>query len=191
MQLMPKGDIAIPKVWRSEIKGVVIFLFLTGAALFLSNKFPLSVLRGELFRYGDTLVYLRLPLFWLLPAFVLGGLLVRMYDVSHVMSAAGLESRTGIVSVRQVVTKVRYEDIRGVEVVQSVLDRLFDVGILEVSTSATGGVEIIMEGIAHPREVQETILAERDRRQIVSARSQDDAYLGKHRTGDRNTGSGG
>lgn len=172
---MPQGELTIPKVWRSEIHGVVIFLFLVGAALFLSWKIPQSVLKGELFPYGDSVVYLRLPLFWLLPAFVLGGLLIRMYDVRYTMNSGGLESRTGIVSVRQVVSKIRYEDIRGVEVVQSVLDRVLGVGILEISTAATGGIEIILEGVAHPREVQDTILAERDRRQKVAAAAQEGA----------------
>lgn len=165
---MGQKEIIIRKVWRSEIKSVTMFLFLCFATVFLSQMLPFTVLRGDLIKLDSVAVYLKLPLFWLLPAFIYSTLLFRMYDVCYTMTQTGVEARSGIISLRTVLTRVRYEDILSIEVVQGLLDRLFDVGIIEISTAATGGVEILMDGVPHPRDIQNTLLAERDRRQQLA-----------------------
>lgn len=157
--------IAIPKVWRSEVKGIVLFLASLAIALYLSKLFPWSVLKGDIWRSSSTIVYLKLPLFWLLPASIFCVLMFRMYDVRYAVTPNGIESRTGILALRQVLVHVRFEDIRAIEVVQSLLDRMLDIGMIEISTSATGGIEILLEGIAAPLDVQNALLAERDERQ--------------------------
>ena len=57
-------------------------------------------------------------------------------------------------------------DIRNVQVRQGVLQRLFDVGDLGLSSSGQGGIEIEVAGIPHPRRVAALIDAGRreDRR---------------------------
>lgn len=165
---MAKGEIVIRKVWRSELKRVIVFFVLCGGSIAFSRLLPASVIRGVLFRYGDTTVYLALPLFWLVPFCFLSLLLVKIYDCRYLISSRGIEAREGILSLNQTVTRVRYEDIRGVETVQSIWDRVLDVGKLEISTSATGGVEIAMHGVASPKEIQDVLIGERDRRQQLA-----------------------
>ena len=163
LKVMSKQTV-IPKVWRSEATSVLLFLFLCWTSIYLSHHFPATVLKGSIFESDSSRVFLTLPLFWLLPAFVLGTALYRIYDVRYLMGDSGLEAQSGVLSLRLVKTKVRYEDILSVEVIQGLLDRILQVGILEVSTSATGGVEVILEGVASPRALQEILLTERENR---------------------------
>ena len=150
-----------------------MFLILCVGAVYFSALLPASIIRGRLFTIGDTPLFLSLPLFSMPTFLVLGKLLIRIYDVRYSIHAEGITSRIGVLSLQQVVTTVRYEDVRAVEVVQSIWDRIIGVGTLEISTSATGGVEILMDGIASPREIQNMILGERDRRQRAGTASRD------------------
>lgn len=160
--------VRIPKVWRSELGGVLLFLVFCALSLFLTKLFPWSVLDGSIFESDAFTIRLKLPLFWLLPTFNLGVLLFRMYDVKYLATAEGLEISVGQVSLQQMVTKIRYEDIRGIEVIQSLFERLLDIGIIEIGTAASGGIDVIMEGIAAPRDVQDALIGERDRRRQIA-----------------------
>ena len=155
----------IRKAWRSEWVLITLFLITAVASVQLSVTLPWSVIRGNIWREQSLQIFLRLPIFCLMPAFLLGLAFVRVYDVKFVADDAGLMARYGIVSLSRKVVKIRYEDIRAIEVVQSLTERVLDVGIIEISTSATGGIEIIMEGVSQPRFIQEFLLGERDRRQ--------------------------
>jgi uncharacterized membrane protein YdbT with pleckstrin-like domain len=140
----------------------MLFLLSSIATVQLSEALPWSVLRGDIWREGNTQIFLHLPLFWLLPAFFIGLACVRIYDVRFTLSENSLEALYGIVSLRRKVVRLRYNDIRSVEVIQSLLERALNIGIVEISTSASGGIEIIMEGVSHPHFIQELLLGARD-----------------------------
>jgi membrane protein YdbS with pleckstrin-like domain len=53
--------------------------------------------------------------------------------------------------------EVRAADVRNVQVSQGMLQRLFGVGTLAVSTAGTGGVEILVGGIPAPQRIKERI----------------------------------
>lgn len=170
---MSVTQIAVPRIWRSQLDRVALLLVLIGAGIWLSHRYPGSVISGVLFSVGQSRVVLRLPLFWLLPFALYVHSIVRLYNVRYVISGRGIEARTGILGLQQTTTVLRFEDIRSVEIRQGVLDRFLDVGTLEMGTSATSLVEAVFSGIAHPREVQNLITAERDRRQeLVKQQSQ-------------------
>lgn len=157
--------VIIHKVWRSEIERVVILLLLCMAAVILSRYFPNTIIVGELITLGDTRYDLSLPLFALMPVIAFMDLIARVYDVRYILDSRGIESREGIVSFSQRISRIRFEDIRLVEFDQTLLERFLEVGDIQIGTAATGGVEIFMEGIEAPREVQAMIQAERDIRQ--------------------------
>ena len=162
--------LVIRKVWRSELLTIILFFLLSAASVYLTRLFPSSVIRGPLFPLGGEMLYLRLPLLWFLPAAALSTALLRIYDVRYVLDGDGIEARTGIISLNQQVTRLRYEDIRSVEFKQSIWERLLDIGEIEIGTAATSGIEIILHGAASPSEVQNLILRERDRRQALARR---------------------
>lgn len=162
---MIRSELVIPKVWRSELKGVGLFLFFSVLAIFLTNTFPGSVIVGRLFTIGGYTLVLALPLWWFIPFVTLMNSIIRIYDVRFVIDNRGIESRVGILSLQRGLIRLRYEDIRSIRLEQTLLERLLDIGDVEISTAATGGVEIVFQGIAAPEEVQDMLQRERDSRQ--------------------------
>lgn len=173
---MVKSELVIPKVWRSELQSVTLFFFFSVLAVVLSRHFPGSVLTASLFTVGSSTIYLTLPLWWFLPFFTLMGGILRIYNVRYVVDNRGIEARIGILSTRQSVTRVRYEDIRNFEINQTILGRILDYGIVEISTSASDGVEVIMEGVASPEEVKDMLERERDKRQKAQRNNEKRIY---------------
>lgn len=171
---MPTAVIVIHKVWRSEVERICVLLILCIAAVALSNYFPASVIKGELISLGDSRFDLNLPLFALMPVIAMGDLIARIYDVRYTLDARGIEAREGIISLSQRIIRLRYEDVRMVEFDQSLLERFLDVGDLQVGTAASSEVEMVMQGVAAPREIQQMIQNERDRRRIVEPKPEPD-----------------
>jgi uncharacterized membrane protein YdbT with pleckstrin-like domain len=155
--------VIIRKSWRSEWFILLLFLITSIASVQLSHVLPWSVIKGDIWNEVSLQVYLHLPLFWLVPAFFLGLAFVRVHDVQFHILEHILEAHYGIVSLHRKVVRIRYEDIRSVEVIQSVFERVLKIGIIEISTSATGGVEIIMEGVSQPHFIQEMLLSTKNR----------------------------
>jgi len=162
---MVRSDLVIPKVWRSELWGIALFLFLCVLSVWLSWEFPSTVIAGKLFSFSSLSVVLQLPVLWLAPLMTLMIVMARIYNVRYVIDARGVEALVGRLALEQRITRVRYEDIRSVEIDQSLWDRVLDIGTVLVSTAANAGVEVVLEGIAAPTEVQDMLQRERDSRQ--------------------------
>jgi uncharacterized membrane protein YdbT with pleckstrin-like domain len=160
---MVKSELVIPKVWRSEIERLALFLFFCVAAVVGSDMFPVTVIEGRLITIGNYNILLRLPLLWFVFPFTCLSLAIhKVYNVRYTVDNLGVEVKEGILSLRQVVTKIRYEDIRSVEIDQGVIDRMLDIGTLEISTASTSGIECVLEGVEAPEEVRDMLNRERD-----------------------------
>jgi len=165
-----EGSISIPKVWRSEIAGLMVFLVLCAVSIALSERFPGSVLRGDLVSFELSTLELRLPVFWLMPLTACLVLLFRIYNVRYTADSRGIESVSGILSLKQRITRVRYEDIRSIETDQTVLERMLDIGSVEVGTAATAAIELSLLGVSAPKEIRDMFQAERDKRDRLAER---------------------
>ena len=161
---MLEAQIKIDRVWRSQLTRVVLFLILSPISVWLSIRFPASVVHGALFSFGDSSVVLRLPLFWFIPAFVIGQAIAKIYDVRYVIDSGGIESKIGILSLSQTITRIRYEDIRSIDSRQTLSERMLGIGTVEMGTAASAGLEMTFTGVANPLEVQKLLQAERDAR---------------------------
>ena len=74
----------------------------------------------------------------------------------------------GILSARKRSVKIRYEDIRSVETMQTILERILNIGSVEVGTSATDAIEIVFECVDAPQEIQALVQKEKGRRLSLS-----------------------
>jgi len=173
-----EGSIPIPKVWRSEIGGVVFFIVCIIGAAALSRYLPGTVIVGELVPLGLSVVYLKFPLFWLAPLSCWIHLLFKMYNVRYSADTRGVEAVVGILSLNQRIIRVRYEDVRSIETDQTVIERMLDVGDVEIGTAGTAGVELTLAGVGAPKEVQDMVQAERDKRQRLGQRGGSSLALG-------------
>lgn len=161
---MIKSSVEIPKVWRSELGNIAVFLFLGIVSVIATKKYPQMIIKGDLFRIGDTYFFLYLPLLWLLPMLYLLYTIYRIYNVKYYVDYRGVESWVGRLSVKQTTNRVRYEDIRAIDIYQTIVDRMLDIGTLEIGTAAFSSAEISMEGISAPHEIKQMLEKERDGR---------------------------
>lgn len=160
---MKKSKLTIPKVWRSELTVLCGYLIACGLSIFLSRRYPQFLITGTAIELGSMKVTLSLPLFWLMPLFVLFIGILRIYDVKYIIDSRGLEARVGILRLNQRIIRVLYNDIRSAETEQSVIGRVLNVGDVEIGTAATAEVEVVFRGVAAPQELQQIIQRERDR----------------------------
>lgn len=156
--------IRVARVWRSQLIYLFLFLVISPITVWLSNTFPSFTIIGPLFDIGDSTVVLKLPLFWFIPAFIISQGILKIYDVRYTIDKDGIESKIGILSLSQTITRIRYEDIRSIDSRQGITERLLGTGTLEMGTAASAGLEMSFSGIARPLEVQRLIQGERDAR---------------------------
>ena len=161
---MERRTIVIPKVWRSEVPRLAMVVVLSIASIILSRIFPWSVVPVPIGFIGSYQVSLRVPLFWFLPIFALSEAAFRIYNVRYIIDSRGIEARIGILSLNQSITRIRFEDIRSIETEQSLLERVLNVGLVEMGTAASAGMELVFRGVARPKEVQDMLQRERDTR---------------------------
>lgn len=99
----------------------------------------------------------------LIPAFV--GLVMLLYvyvmlkTTAFVVTDKRVVAKTGVFSVNM--SEVRIEDIRGVNLRQSLWQRVIGAGTVFVGTAATGGAEIVMNGVASPKQIVASVNAQR------------------------------
>lgn len=157
--------IVIPRVWRAEW-GTLVALILTSIAAFLVSETALrGTLSNILLSRGLSTVTEFLGLVWSIPIglFLRGA--YRIYNVRYSVDARAIEMRRGILSFRQNITRIRFEDIRSIEARQTVFEQMLGIGNIAIGTAANSGLEIGFEGIANPREVQQVIQQERELRE--------------------------
>ncbi len=174
---MHHQEIVIPKVWRSELPHLMAFVLFSVGCVIFTRMFPGTIITGRLFSLGDTTYMLSLPLLWFIPMIPLLHAMFRIYNVRYSIDERGLETRVGIISINQAITRIRFEDIRSIETEQSLMQRFLDVGRVEMGTAATGGVEMTFDGVSSPREIQEMLQRERDARLRLAQKQKPDAGL--------------
>jgi uncharacterized membrane protein YdbT with pleckstrin-like domain len=166
-----QDSIRIMKTWRSEVVTLCVFVIMSVLAVTLSNIFPWSIIEGELFKIGETSYRMTLPLFWFMPLITIGSAIFRIYNVRYTITARGIEYEKGIIELRIKLIRVWFEDIRTVQKNQTILERLLDIGSIQIGTAATGTLEITLRGLAAPDEVLEMIQRERDNRQKIAQKT--------------------
>jgi membrane protein YdbS with pleckstrin-like domain len=159
-----EAKLVIPKVWKSEFALIVLSLFLLIAAWFLTQLFSWSIIKGVFLNIGNFELILKLPVFFLIPLTTLSLVCYRLYNVKFIVDEQGIEARTGILSIKQQTIRIRFEDIRSVQSKQGLLERLLNVGNVEIGTAATGNLELVLSGVNSPLEVREMIEREKTSR---------------------------
>ena len=150
--------------WRSQLLNLCGFAGLCVFCIVGSYYIPYVVIPGKLFSFYGKTVMLHLPVLILFPGFMLGRILVNIYDAKFIIDESGVEAQIGLVSFNLRQPRLRWEDIRGSEPQQTLWERLLGIGSVLVGSAMTQDVEIVMSGVANPRAIQLLIQGERDRR---------------------------
>ena len=168
---MESARVIIPKVWRSELPLLIAFFLLSIVAWIGSKIFPITVIQGEILRLGDYSVVVAFPLLWFLPLWAQGQAMYRIQNVLYSLDSRGIEAKVGRLALNQRVVRVRFEDVRSVETEQTFVERLLDIGTVQISTASTGDIEVEFKGIAAPFEVRDLVERERDARIRIARRA--------------------
>lgn len=160
--------IIIRRRWRAEWP----LLMITGLSGILAYELTYGALTGfpkELFlRAGYVYSDNAQRGLWIIPALLLLTVIWRVYNVRYLVDNYGIETKTGILSWNQLITRIRFEDIRSIEARQNVIEQLLGIGRVAIGTAASSGMEILFLGIKNPMEVQQIIQGERGRREQMN-----------------------
>lgn len=106
---------------------------------------------------GELLVNITQLVASTLVTWLLSSVLINYYGTALLVGSHGLTFKQGILT-RDLI-HIRYADIRTIALRQGILDRLFNIGILEFTSSGTGEVDIRFFNIANPTGVKADIEA--------------------------------
>jgi len=101
-----------------------------------------------------------------LGAYLIVLVLFRRYSWLYTIDAESIESSHGLIARR--VQSIRIRDLRNINIRQSVMQRLLDVGDVEFSSAAGGDIEVVFYGVPDPMALKEYVqgrqrTADRDR----------------------------
>ena len=89
--------------------------------------------------------------------FMVLSIVVARYSYRYAIEDGRLSANTGLISKNE--TQIRLQDIRGVNVTQSITDRMLNTGSLSFSSSAQNEAEVVFLGIDSPMAVRKQIQA--------------------------------
>lgn len=151
--------------WRSQLLNLIWFGLTSILSIVASQNGPSwLVVRGSIFSFGSTTVYLDVPILVLIPGFVLSRVFIAVYNAKYIIDDGGVEAQIGLVSLNLRQPRLRWEDIRGSEPQQTIWERILGIGTVLVGSAMTQDVEIVMNGVPSPKTIQLLIQNERERR---------------------------
>jgi membrane protein YdbS with pleckstrin-like domain len=133
--------------WRYQWAAVVAMALMAGAMLLASLYGPTYL--GARAAQMVSSAALALAFYFVLLA------LYRHFAWRYLVDEHNIESYHGVLA-RQV-RSIRVADLRNINVSQSVMQRLLDVGDVEFSSAAGGDVEVIFFGVPEPMQVKEFV----------------------------------
>lgn len=167
-----KKDHALPdKFLRPALRGFFLYWIYISLSTFVV-MFPMTTISifmasDNMDKIGDWpwMISIIQILGFMMGAFYGLKIFVQWLGNRYKLGVNDVESAEGIVARNK--SNVRYAHIRSAEVKQGVIDRLLDVGSVELATAGSADVEIIFKGVLDPvaiqNEVNERIAASQDR----------------------------
>lgn len=153
------GEIYLRPAWRSMIWSMMMIILILysvvhAETILIVTKMDMvrSVIHdlfGFTFSWPRLLIATRLVLLLILVV-VVAKMLFRKYGQRFYIGPKGIESNIGIISRNQ--TRIEYKHIRGVNLRQTVFERLLNVGDIVISTSS-GQDEVKLDDIARPGQM--------------------------------------
>ncbi|MFQ6677296.1 MAG: PH domain-containing protein [Fidelibacterota bacterium] len=102
--------------------------------------------------------------------YIIGGILILLYGLGSLiilfaiidrkckiftLTNKRIKSKTGIIS--RSIHEVFARDIRSVNLNQGILERIFDIGSVNVGSAGTAGIEVSFKGISKPARIKDKI----------------------------------
>lgn len=166
---MTNGVLRFSRSWRSLIPNFIAALILLLVGLYVTAYYEYSILSVPLI-IGESEYSLRLPVFLLVVIVVLIRPIISLYDCSYEVSDHHLRIIRGRFSFRLKTQEFAFEDLMGVQVSQSVLERLFGVGSIQVG-SRSNLINLRLNGVKSPEYYAKEISKHIDNARIAERHS--------------------
>lgn len=134
----------------NEVPAILLFFVLSVAAVPLTIKYHWSIKAIELPIPFGYVIEASLPLFALPPLVLFAYIVHQLYNNRYVIGSDHALCETGRLSLRKRETRIDYENVRGIEIDESLLQRIFGVGDLKIGSSMQSEIEIYMSGVRNP-----------------------------------------
>ncbi len=127
-----------------------------GVAVLLPFVFVLAYLKGHQYFSSENLrvVYVVIVAVFV---YLIAVVIYRRYSWAYTINGETIESREGLIARK--VKSIRVQDLRNINVNQSLWQRLLGVGDVEFSSAGGSGVEVTFRGVSNPLQVK--LLAQR------------------------------
>ncbi|MCB0352557.1 MAG: PH domain-containing protein [Bdellovibrionales bacterium] len=148
-ELLGGSVLEVKRTWRSILGHLVSTLLAFLVVYVLIRLFGSA-------RFETDLPIIRsLSVHWLLvvPLLFLAETLRVHHDDLYIFEKTKVTHQGGRLSLTYSVPVIYYRDIRSITVRQSLWGRIFDYGIIELSTAAQGETEMFIEGVGTPDEL--------------------------------------
>jgi len=140
--------------WRTQWL-LFIIVFLWGA---ITLMFTFGAVAADVGDASSMMMFI-----WGVMVLLVGALLFRRYVWSFILLGDRIESHYGIVA--RTVKTLRHKDIRNINMRQSVIERLLDVGKVEFSSAGGSGIEVSFHGVISPMALQNAVRKKMDEAQ--------------------------
>lgn len=160
----PFNHLIVRRSMRSLVPHIILAIAVVLVSLVVTVEYPGSV---HVLSIGDDWL-VPLPLGLLLCAVVVIRPIFLMYDSRLELNCHHLHWHSGRMSLRNRNVNYTFEDLLGVEVDQTIIDRLLGVGALKVGTAVVDKRSIVLQGVSNPTRWAEVIAARIDAARINS-----------------------
>ena len=157
--------IHLKRNWRSLIPHFVLFLVIVFVGVLVTENVPAATVTLMLPIEGDA-VTVDLPIFLLFALIALARPVVLLFDSHYQLSEHHLRINRGQLSIWRRRQEFAFEDLLGVQVSQSLLDRVLGVGTITVGTK-TAALDVVMRGLAKPQAVADQVARRIDASRIA------------------------
>ena len=175
--LRPKS--IIYPAWRAKLLPLVMFFIACALVVELSWNYSFLVIRLGLLTFDQTRFYIQLPVLIFFPAYFLIRIFFFVFNARYLIDDQGVEAQVGLVSLKLRQPRIRYEDMSGIEIDQTLFQRLLGIGTVLVGSASGDEMEIKMVGVPNPHRIQKIINRERQIKQENLAN--DPVKLGHYR----------
>ncbi len=134
--------------WRSLIPQFLLFGVVLWIGLYVTAYVDQSIIVIP-FAFNGEEFNIRFPIFVLILLFIIARPIIQLYDSFYEISDHHLRFTRGRFSIRRKSEEFAFEDLLGVQVTQSIIERILGVGTITVG-SKTADIHVKMEGIKNP-----------------------------------------
>lgn len=122
-----------------------------GVMILLPFVFVLALLKGQQYFSPENLRVVQVVIVAVF-VYLIAVVVYRRYSWAYKIDNVTIESREGLIARK--VRSIRIQDLRNINVNQSLMDRIMGVGDVEFSSAGGSGIEVVFRGVEKPLEVK-------------------------------------